>query len=129
MWPYSNQWRSIAGTCHKHAVAKLFYNRAYHNNLLSEGKTLSGIITQNAEPGGYHIIAYRLYIAMMEELSMQWFPNGAQRVAFLSRVYEHRGEVIELRLHGYDRLAYALDRKNSFDNWLHADNEGLFRVH
>jgi hypothetical protein len=107
----AGQLRAIAGTCHKKSVARLFYNRAYHKDLLSEGLALSGIITKNAEPDGYHVTSYRLYIALVEELSLQWFPKAKDRVAFLNKVYERRGEVIELRLHGYDRLADALDRK------------------
>jgi hypothetical protein len=107
----AEQLRAIAGTCHEKSVARLFYNRAYHKDLLSEGRALSGIITRNAEPAGYHVASYRLYIALVEELSLQWFPKAEDRVAFLNEVYERRGEVIELRLHGYDRLADALDSK------------------
>jgi hypothetical protein len=107
----AGQLRAIAGTCDDKSVARLFYNRAYHKDLLSEGRALSGIITSNAEPDGYHVTSYRLYIALVEELSFQWFPEPNARVAFLNKVYERRGEVIELRLHGYDRLADALDSK------------------
>lgn len=108
----ASQLRAIAGTCYKKSVARLFYNRAYHRDLLSESQALSGIIIKNAEPTGYHVESYRLYIALVEELSFQWFPKADDRVAFLNEVYERRGEVIELRLHGYDKLADALDRKN-----------------
>jgi hypothetical protein len=50
----------------------------------------------------------------VEELALQWFPKAKERVNFLNQVYEHRGEVIELRLHGYNKLADALDEKFRF---------------
>jgi hypothetical protein len=106
--------RAIAGTCDNKDVAKLFYNRAYHKDLLNEGKVLSGLITRNTDSTTHHITSYRLYIALVEELALQRYTNAKDRVRFLNRVYEHRGEVIELRLHGYNKLADALDEKFRF---------------
>jgi hypothetical protein len=106
--------RAIAVTCEEKAVARLFYNRAYHKELLSEGKVLSGIILHNTESNDYELIAYRLYIAMVEELAPLYYPDVKQRIEILNKVYERRSEVIRLRLRGNDRLADALERKMLF---------------
>ncbi|WP_455365337.1 hypothetical protein [Kaarinaea lacus] len=106
--------RDIAATCEDKAIARLFYNRAYHKYLLSEGKALSGMILYNSEASDYQLTAYRLYIAMVEELAPLYYPDVRQRIEFLNTVYERRSEVVELRLKGNDRLADALERKMLF---------------
>lgn len=105
--------RKIAVTCTDSEIARLFYNRAYHKDLLAEEKVLSGLDTVNDE-SRYEITAYRLYIALLEELAPFYFPELGQRVSFLNQVYEKRGEVVELRIRGYDKLADALERKLMF---------------
>ena len=110
----ANELRSIAKSCQDKNIARLFYNRAYHKYLLSEGKALSGIILHNSESSDYQLTAYRLYIAMVEELAPLYYPNAQQRIEFLNTVYERRSEVVELRRKGNDRLADALERKMLF---------------
>ena len=110
----ANELSSIAVSCEDKDIARLFYNRAYHKNLLSEGKALSGIILHNSESSAYQFTAYRLYIAMVEELAPLYYPDAQQRIEFLNAVYERRSEVVELRLKGNDRLADALERKMLF---------------
>jgi len=110
----ANELRSIAKSCKDKKIARLFYNRAYHKYLLSEGKALSGMILYNSEASDYQLAAYRLYIAMVEELAPLYYPDAQQRIEFLNTVYERRSEVVELRLKGNDRLADALERKMLF---------------
>lgn len=110
----ANELRIIAASCQDKEVARLFYNRAYHKDLLLEGKALSSIIQLNAEPSHYLLTAYRMYIAMLEEFAPLYYPDIQQRVKFLNMIYERRSEVVELRLHGYDKLADALERKILF---------------
>lgn len=55
-----------------------------------------------------------MYIAMLEEFAPLYYPDIQQRVKFLNMIYERRSEVVELRLHGYDKLADALERKILF---------------
>jgi hypothetical protein len=83
----------------------LFYNRAYHSDLLEEGKTLSNLISYFGQDIKRHFEAYRLYIALIEQFAPYWYPDATERAAFLNTEYDRRGEVVELRLHGYDRLA------------------------
>lgn len=103
--------RSIAATCHSGELSQLYYNRAYHADLVEEGKTLSELIAYYSRGVEHHFEAYRLYIALIETMSPIWYPNPKDRVTFLNKEYEQRGEVAELRLHGYDRLADAKERQ------------------
>ena len=109
----ANELRSIAASCNAPNVARLFYNKAYHKDLLAEGKILARIDTINNQ-SGYQITAYRLYIALVEELAPVYYPDINQRIDFLNQVYERRGEVVELRIRGYDKLADALEKKLMF---------------
>ena len=106
--------RNIAASCADNEVARLFYNRAYYKDLLVESKILSNLIQHNAESANYQITAYQLYIAMVEEFAPLYYPNIQQRIDFLNLVYERRSEVVELRLHGNNKLADVLERKILF---------------
>jgi len=110
----ASELREIAESCENKSMARLFYNRAYYKYVLSEGKSLSGIVLYNSESSDYQLTAYRLYIAMVEELAPLYYPKVQQRVDFLNTVYERGTEVVELRLKGNDRLADALERKKLF---------------
>ena len=106
--------RTIASSCQDKEVARLFYNRAYHKDLLLEGIALSSIIQINSESSNHLLTAYRMYIAMIEEFAPLYYTDIQQRINFLNTIYERRSEVVELRLHGYDKLADALERKLLF---------------
>ena len=75
------------------------------------GLTISGISLYNSESSDCQLTAYRLFIAMVEELASLYYPDIKQRIEFLNKIYEERSEVVELRLQGNDRLADALERK------------------
>ncbi len=47
---------------------------------------------------------------MLEALAPLWFPDADARIEFLRNEYDHRGEVVELRLRGFDRIADRLER-------------------
>jgi len=108
------QLRAIAATCGSEALTRLYYNRAYHLELLQEGATLSQIIASFSSDVSHHIEAYRMYIALIEAFAPAWYADADARVAFLNREYDHRGEVTELRLHGYDHLADVKEKQNSY---------------
>lgn len=102
--------RALAEHCDSPKLADLYYKRAYHLELLERNyASQEGIYRYH---GGYPPISeYRLYIAMLESLAPVWFPEIKARVDFLRREYDHRGEVVELRLRGFDRIADRLERK------------------
>lgn len=108
-YPYqthsSKELRAIAATCQSDAVSRLYYNRAYHVDLLQEGETLSQIIALHNRDMRRHIEAYRFYIALVEAFAPSWFPDANARATFLNKEYDRLGEVAELRLHGYDHMA------------------------
>jgi hypothetical protein len=109
----SQQLRAIAATCHSEPISRLYYNRAYHEDLLQEGETLSQIVALFSRDMRRHIEAYRVYIALIEAFAPSWYADADSRAVFLNKEYDRRGEVTELRLHGYDRLADVKERQIS----------------
>lgn len=107
----SKELRGIAESCQAKPIANLYYNRAYHVDLVAEGRGLAGLITYSPANGRAHFDAYRLYMAMLEELAPAWYPDPAERIAFLNSEYDRRGEIARLRLRGYDHLADRLERE------------------
>lgn len=110
----AKQLRAIAATCQSGRISQLYYNRAYHVDLLKEGETLSQIDALYSRNLTHYIEAYRFYIALIEAFAPSWYPNAEARAAFLNQEYDHRGEVAELRLHGYDRIADLKEKQISF---------------
>ena len=103
--------RMIAARCTNPELAKLYYNRAYHLDLLNESKTYAQIIPYQQEVGDYHFVAARIYITLIELLAPNWFANSTDRISFLNDIYEKRTEIVELRLHGYNKVADILENK------------------
>ena len=110
----AKQLRTIAATCQSEGIAHLYYNRAYHVDLLKEGETLSQIDALYSRDLTRYIESYRLYIALIEAFAPSWYSSPDARAAFLNREYDQRGEVAELRLHGYDRIADVKEKQFSF---------------
>lgn len=102
--------REMAERCDEPALADLYFKRAYHLELLQRNTASTGkLITYGGRSSSLR--EYRLYIAMLEGLAPHWLPDRASRTEFLRGEYDHRGEVVELRLRGFDRLADRLERK------------------
>ena len=104
--------RALAEHCDNPELADLYYKRAYHLELIERNyASQAGIYAYHR---GYPPISeYRLYIAMLESLAPVWFPEVKARADFLRSEYDHRGEVVELRLRGFDRIADRLERKRN----------------
>ena len=114
-YPYGDrtpsEQRAIAASCQHRRVAKLYYQRARHADLVAEERTLARLIPYSARESHHHFGAYNVYIALIEALAPVWYPDPRERVEFLNAEYDYQGEVAELRLHGYDTLADRLERK------------------
>ncbi len=110
----AKQLRAIAATCQSAPISQLYYNRAYHVDLLKEGETMSQIDAWYSRDLTRYIEAYRFYIALIEAFAPGWYTDAEARAAFLNQEYDRRGEVAELRLHGYDRLADVKEKQISF---------------
>ncbi len=102
--------RALAEHCDNPKLTELYYKRAYHLELLERNYAPQAGIYMYRR--GYPPISeYRLYIALLESLASIWLPEVNARVDFLRSEYDHRGEVVELRLRGFDRIADRLERK------------------
>ena len=110
----AKQLRTIAATCQSPRISRLYYNRAYHVDLLKEGETMSQIDALYSRGLTHYIESYRIYIALIEAFAPRWYPDAEARAAFLNQEYDHRGEVAVLRLHGYDRLADVKEKQITF---------------
>jgi len=101
--------RNLAQNCDNPALADLYYKRAYHLDLLARNSDSdSGLIVFGGQRSS--LAEYRLYMAMLEAMAPSRLPDSEQRINFLRREYEHRVEIEELRLRGFDRLADRLER-------------------
>lgn len=103
--------RAIAETCRHPALARLHYNRAYHRYLVDEARVLSRLIAHAPDSAGTEFLAYRLYIALVEQMAPHWFDDPVRRAHFLNGEYQRRGEIAELRLRGRDNLADRLEQQ------------------
>jgi hypothetical protein len=116
-YPYqhlsSAELRAIAASCRYRDIAYLYYNRAYHADLLSRADALASLIPYSGreKEKQYDMQSYRYYMAMLEQLASVWYPDPMARVRFLNLEYDRRSEIAELRLKGYDHIADRLERR------------------
>jgi len=104
--------RRLAASCKSASVANLYYNRAYHADMVHEAIVLSGLIDFTDSSSQVRFEAYRMYMAMLEQLVPLWYPSPESRAAFLNREYDKSGEIAALRLRGYDQMADHLEYGN-----------------
>lgn len=110
--------RAIAASCEQQDIAKLYYNRAYHSDLVEEARIKDNILTfsisdnsvLSSRQSSHDLEAYRLYIRFIEELAPIWFPKAEDRIAFLNAEYDYQGELAQLRLRGYEKIADNIER-------------------
>ncbi len=103
--------RAIADTCISGNYAQLYYNRAYHIELLSDATSFSRLTGNTSARNEAVLLSYQLYIAMIEELAPLWYPDKSTRIDFLNMNYRLRGEITELRLDGYNTTADQLEQR------------------
>jgi len=106
----ASELRIIADTCLSVEVSRLYYLRAYHADLLTEGRVLAGLIPYERRGSGVDFDSYKIYMALIETMTPAWFPANQDRLDFLNKEYARRMEIAELRLHGYDHLADRLEQ-------------------
>lgn len=101
--------RLIAGTCTSIEVSRLYYLRAYHADLVAEGRAMAGLIPYERRDSNIDFDSYRVYMALVETLTPVWLPEDGDRLHFLNAEYARRMEIAELRLRGYDLQADRLE--------------------
>jgi len=47
---------------------------------------------------------------MAEELAQLYYPDARQEIEFLTQNYGHRSKMVEMRLHGNDKLTDVLKK-------------------
>ena len=102
----AEQQRQIAELCGESAIASLYYNRAYHQELLQKFRVINRLQSHqpNADLAHYH--SQRLFIALSEAFAERaWVAGDPDAVSALNRQYDHSIEITEYQLKGYDRLA------------------------
>ena len=102
--------RNIAASCAAAVTADLYYNRAYHAELLGRYRAamrLQGYRRQE-DVKNYH--TYRIFIGLSEAMaSAAPLPGDGDTVAWLNSVYDRATEIAEMRLRGYDQQANRLE--------------------
>lgn len=104
--------RKIAEKCPLTPVANLYYNRAYHIDLINHhaGKSrLQNIVLDRSERFERVLEAYRVYIALVETFATHTNTEVTVLIEALNQGYEDAIELAELRFLGYDRRADWLE--------------------
>lgn len=100
------QLRQVAKKCDQTEIANLFYNRAYHTELLQQFQVLNRLQSHQPNHDLSHYHTQRLFIALSEALARRaWERGEAQVIGQLNRHYDRSIEIAEYQLKGYDMLA------------------------
>ena len=111
----SGQLRLIAASCSDPAVSELFFNRAFHADLIAKAQSLAHRRVPRFNSSGTDFRNYQTYITFVEALAPIWFPEAGDRARFLNHEYRRHGEIAELRLNGHHRLADRLEQSAATD--------------
>lgn len=104
--------RSIATSCRPGPRADLWYNRAYHAELLDRYRSMMQLEAYWPQEDARNYYSYRLFIALSEALALQTMePDSTDTVVWLNSIYDRAGEVAEMRLKGYDLQADRLEAR------------------
>lgn len=104
------QLREIARSCEWEELSDLNYHRAYHAELVAENSILASLHNYADKSTASVLHAYRVYVALIEEIAAVRYTNLRERIRFLNEEYQFSSELAELRLRGYDALADNLER-------------------
>jgi hypothetical protein len=103
--------RQIAASCTSAPLATLYSYRAEHLEMVEESEMFASMLSYSRTGDAHSAESYRIYIGLIESFAPLYYPEPAQRVAFLNSEYERVSEIAELRLMGYDNLADRLERE------------------
>lgn len=100
------QFRQVAKKCDRTEIANLFYNRAYHAELLHKFRLLKRLHAHQPNHDLTHYHTQRIFIALSEAFARRaWEQGTTQAIEQLNRQYDHSIEIAEYQLRGYDTLA------------------------
>ncbi|WP_435684134.1 hypothetical protein [Sedimenticola selenatireducens] len=100
------QLRQVAKKCDQTEIADLFYNRAYHTELLQKFQVLNRLQSHKPNHDLTHYHTQRIFIALSEAFAKRaWERGETQAIGQLNRQYDRSIEIAEYQLKGYDVLA------------------------
>jgi hypothetical protein len=100
------QLRQVAAKCEETAIANLFYNRAYHAELLDKFQILNRLQAHQPTDDLTHYHTQRIFIALAEAFAGRaWERGETQAITQLNHRYDRSIEIAEYQLKGYDVLA------------------------
>lgn len=98
--------RQVAENCGETAIANLFYNRAYHAELLQKFQVIHRLQSHQPNHDLTHYHTQRMFIALSEAFAQRaWEHGNEQAIRDLNRNYDRSIEIAEFQLKGYDMLA------------------------
>jgi hypothetical protein len=97
--------RRIARDCTDAVVRRLYYNRAYHTELLADLRTLARLKKGYDAGDRTRLEQGRIYIGLTESFAARAWPRRPGVIIALNRAYEQSIRTVELTIGGYDRLA------------------------
>ncbi|MCW8945528.1 MAG: hypothetical protein OQL27_12205 [Sedimenticola sp.] len=103
--------RQVAENCGETAIANLFYNRAYHAELLQKFQLINRLQSHKPNHDLTHYHTQRMFIALSEAFAKRAWERGEQQaITELNRNYDSSIEIAEYQLKGYDILAAQTNR-------------------
>lgn len=106
--------RLIARACIEPEIANLFYNRAYHAELLHKFRTLNRLQALKPNHTQTHYQTQRIFIGLAEAFARRaWQRGTGNAISQLNLQYDRSIEIAEYQLKGYDMLAAQSGRQNS----------------
>ncbi|MCW8891428.1 MAG: hypothetical protein OQL20_12280 [Sedimenticola sp.] len=98
--------RQVAENCGETAIANLFYNRAYHAELLEKFQVINRLQSHQPNHDLTHYHTQRIFIALSEAFAKRaWEQGHQQAITHLNQNYDRSIEIAEHQLKGYDVLA------------------------
>jgi hypothetical protein len=98
--------RQVAENCGESAIANLFYNRAYHAELLQKFQVINRLQTHQPNSDQAHYQTQRIFIALAEAFARRAWERGEKNVITqLNSHYDRSIEIAEHQLKGYNVLA------------------------
>lgn len=108
----STELRAIATSCPPGPRADLWYNRAYHAELLERYRSVMQLEVYRPQDDMRNYHSYRIFIDLSEAMAEQTLPaDSVDTVVWLNSIYDRAGEIAEMRLKGYDLQADRLEAR------------------
>jgi hypothetical protein len=111
--PSTDFLRSIASSCRDEETAMLFYNRAYHREVMADLRRLCGLETGRDGEDEIRYEQGRIFIAVAEEMArIAWIEGRPGTLDALNAAYDRSIETAEYTIKGYNLLIGGAQHQN-----------------